>query len=148
MHILACLLLSLALAGSATPQVVKPEFLLFETPKAPGKIVEAKMRMALQLAAQELHVSGELPTGIYLFHIGMKEMEASGVDVTSVWKTLRGGGFHYELWIVGEPTDEKYGALAVSLLKDSFSISLDPNEAKRLKDIVAKKLSNCLVWTK
>jgi hypothetical protein len=41
------------------------------------------------------------------------------------------------LWVVGEPTDEVYGSLAVSLLKDYFSLSLEQQEAKRLKDNVA-----------
>jgi len=48
------------------------------------------------------------------------------------------------LWIVGEPTDEVYGSPAVSLLKDSFGLSLQQQEAGRLKDIVAMKLATTL----
>ena len=64
--------------------------------------------------------------------------------MTSVWKTLRGVEYRYELWVVGEPTDETYSALAVSLFKDSFGLSLKQQEAKRVKDIVAMKLAMTL----
>ena len=37
------------------------------------------------------------------------------------------------MWVVGEPTDDVYGSLAVSLLKDSFGLSLEQQEAKRVK---------------
>ena len=86
----------------------------------------------------------DLQSSIYVFHVSAADAKAAGVEMTSVWKTLREGGYRYELWVVGEPSDEVYGSLAVSLLKDSFGLSLEQKEAKRLKDIVAMKLATTL----
>jgi hypothetical protein len=122
----------------------KPEFIVFEHPRAPGKVSEDKLHRSLQFAAQEMHVSAELQSSIYVFHVSAADAKAAGVEMTSVWKTLRGGGSRYELWVVGEPTDEVYGSLAVSLLKDSLGLSLQQEEAKRLKDSVALKLATTL----
>ena len=130
-------------SGAALAQS-KPEFIIFEHRRAPGMVSEDKLHRSLQLAAQELHVSGELQFSIYVFHISAADGKAAGVEMTSVWKTLRDGGYRYELWVVGEPTDDVYGSLAVSLLKDSFGLSLEQREAKRLKDIVAMKLAMTL----
>ena len=142
---ITCLMFFLAtlLSGVALPQC-KPEFILFEHPRAPGKVSEDKLHRSLELAAQGLHVSGNLQSSIYVFHVSAADAKAAGVEMTSVWKTLREGGYRYELWVVGEPSDEVYGSLAVSLLKDSFGLSLEQKEAKRLKDIVAMKLAMTL----
>jgi len=131
------------LSGEALAQS-KPGFIVFEHPRAPGKLSEDKLHRSLQLAAQELHVSGELQSSIYVFHVSATDAKAAGVEMTSVWKTLRDGGYRYELWVVGEPTDEAYGSVAVSLLKDSFGLSLEQEEGKRLKDSVAMKLATTL----
>jgi hypothetical protein len=128
------------LSGPALAQS-KPEFIVFDHPRAPGKLSEDRLHRSLKLAAQELHVSGELQSSIYVFHVSAADAKAAGVEMTSVWKTLREGGYRYELWVVEEPTNEVYGSLAVSLLKDSFGLSLEQNDAKRLKDIVAMKLA-------
>ena len=109
-----------------------------------GKVSEDKLHRSLQIAAQELRVSGELRSSIYVFHVNTADAKSAGVETTSVWKTLRDGDYRYELWIVGEPKDEVYGSLAVSLLKDSFGLPLEQKEAIRLKDIVAMKLSMTL----
>jgi len=131
------------LAGAALAQS-KPEFIVFEHPRAPGKISEDKLHRSLQLAAEELHISRELPCSIYVFHVSAADAKAAGVEVTSIWKTLRGAGYRYELWVIGEPTDEVYGSLAVFLLKDSYGLLLEQAEAKRLKDSVAMKLAMTL----
>ncbi len=110
----------------------------------PGKVSEDKLYRSLQFAAQELHVSPELQSSIYVFHVSAADVKAAGVEMTSVWKTLRNGGYRYELWVVREPTDETYGSLAVSLLKDSFGLLLEQQEARRVKDIVAMKLAMTL----
>jgi hypothetical protein len=137
------LLMVTLLSGAALAQS-KPEFIVFEHPRAPGKVSEDKLHLSMQLAAQELQVSQELQSIIYVFHVSAADAKAAGVEMTSVWKTLRSGGHRYELWVVGEPTDEVYGSLAVSLLKDSFGLSLQQEEAKRLKDSVALKLATTL----
>ena len=137
------LFVATVLSGAALAQS-KPEFIVFEHPRAPRKVSEDKLHRSVQLAAQELHVSGELQSSIYVFHVSAADAKAAGVEMTSVWKTLRDGRYRYELWVVGEPTDEVYGSLAVSLLKDSFGLSLEQKEAKRLKDIVAMKLAMTL----
>lgn len=138
------LLIATLLSSGAALAQSKLEFIVFEHPRAPGKVSEDKLHLSLQLAAQELHVPGELQSSIYVFHVSAADAKAAGVEMTSVWKTLRGGGYRYELWVVGEPSDEVYGSLAVSLLKDSFGLSLEQQEAKRLKDIVAMKLAMTL----
>jgi len=137
------LLMVTLLSGVALAQS-KSEFIVFEHPRAPGKVSEGKLHRSLQLARQELHVSGELQSSIYVFHVSAADAKTAGVEMTSVWKTLRDGGYRYELWVVGEPTDEVYGSLAVSLLKDFFDLSLQQEEAKRLKDSVAMKLATTL----
>ena len=144
MRIMSLTLVVMTLLSGAALAQSRPEFILFEHPRAPGKVSEDKLYRSLQLAAQELHVSGELPFSIYVFHVSAADAKTAGVEMTSVWKTLRGGGYRYELWVVGEPTDEVYGSLAVSLLKDSFALSLEQEEAKRLKDSVAMKLATTL----
>ncbi len=126
------------------PSTIQTGVIIFEHPRAPGKVSEDKLHQSMRLAAQELHVSGELQSSVYVFHISAGDAKAAGVEMTSVWKTSREGGYRYELWILGEPTDEKYGALAISVLKDTLNLSLEQNEAKRLKDIVAMKLGMIL----
>jgi hypothetical protein len=144
MRTTSLMLLMVTLLAGPTLAQPKPEFIIFEHPRAPGKISEGKLHRSLQLAAQELHVSGELRSSIYVFHVSEADAKAAGVEVTSVWKTLRGEGYRYELWVVGEPIDEAYGSLAVSLLKDSCGLLLEQAEAKRLKDSVAMKLGMTL----
>ena len=140
MRIASLVLMATLLSAAALAQS-KPEFIVFEHARAPGKVSEDKLHHSLHLAAQELNVSGELQSSIYVFHVSAADAKAAGVEMTSVWKTLRDGGYRYELWVVGEPTDEVYGSLAVSLFKDSFGLSLERQEAKRLTDIVAMKLA-------
>lgn len=144
MRITSLVLLMATLLSAAARAQSKPEFIVFEHARAPGKVREDKLHQSLQLAAQELQVSGELQSSVYIFHVSAADAKAAGVEMTSVWKTLRDGGYRYELWVVGKPTDEVYGSLAVSLLKDSFGLSLEQQEAKRLKDIVAMKLAMTL----
>ena len=132
------------LLSGATLAQSKPEFIVFEHPSAPGKVSEDKLHRSLQFAARELHVSGELQCSFYVFHVSPEDAKSAGVEMTSVWKTRRGGEYRYELWVVGEPTDEVYSALAVSLFKDSFGLSLEQEQAKRVKDIVAMKLAMTL----
>jgi hypothetical protein len=43
---------------------LEPEFIVSEHPRAPGKVNEDKLHRSLQLAAQELHVSGELQSSV------------------------------------------------------------------------------------
>jgi len=138
------MLLMVTLLSRAALAQSKSEFIVFEHPRAPGKVSEDKLHRSMQFAAQELQVSQELQSSIYVFHVSAADAKAAGVEMTSVWKTLRSGGYRYELWVIGEPTDEVYGSLAVSLLKDSFGLSLEQEEAKRVKDIVAKKLAMTL----
>src|SRR5215472_299763 len=82
------LLMVTLLSGEALAQS-KPGFIVFEHPRAPGKLSEDKLHRSLQLAAQELHVSGELQSSIYVFHVSATDAKAAGVEMTSVWKTLR-----------------------------------------------------------
>ena len=144
MRIVSLMFFIVTLLPGAVLAQSKPEFIVFEHSRAPGKVSEDKLHRSLQLAAQELRVSGELQSSIYVFHVSAADAKAAGVEMTSVWKTLRDGAYRYELWVVGEPTDDVYGSLAVSLLKDSFRLPLEQEEAKRLKDSVAMKLATTL----
>jgi hypothetical protein len=118
------------------------QVILFERPGAPGKISIDKVHQSLKLAAQELHTPGDILPGTILFHIAESEAELFGVKRTSIWQTAgREGGIRFEIWIIGEPTDEDYSKLAVVLVEHYFNVALDPTEGKRAVLVVTKKLS-------
>ncbi|HEY2120915.1 MAG TPA: hypothetical protein VGH37_17125 [Candidatus Acidoferrum sp.] len=118
------------------------QVILFERPGAPGKISIDKIRQSLKLAAQELHTPGDALPGTIFFHISESEAELFGVKRTSIWQTAgREGGIRFEIWIVGEPTDEDYSKLAVVLLEHYFNVAIDPTEGKRVALVVTKKLN-------
>ncbi len=117
-----------------------PQFILFERPGATGKVNVDKLRASLALAAQELHTPENAFPGAVVFHITEAEAGLFGVKDTSVWRTGRDGGIRYEFWVVGEPTDEKHGVLAVILLQYHFHISLSLAETKRAVLAVKGKL--------
>jgi len=127
--------------GQERPPDRSPQLVIFERQSAPGKVEAVKLCKSLKITMQELQVSAEPLPVLVVFHINESEADLFGVKETSVWRTERDGGVRYELWIVGEPTDEVYSGLAEIFLERHFGMAIDDAERKRVVHAVKERLA-------
>ena len=117
------------------------QVVIFERRVALGTVEIAKLQQSLSIAQTELQApAGPLPD-LFVFHINDVETELFGVKETSVWRTGRDGGVRYEWWIVGEPTDQTYSALAEIFLERYHGLAVDDAERGRVLHAITQRLS-------
>ena len=92
--------------------------LVMEMGDAPGRVDQRKVDESIRWAVKELYLWGQPLPLIVVFHISPAVAVRLGIVGTSLWHN-GGDSKHYELWIVGEPTNEIYGQMAVSILDET-----------------------------
>jgi hypothetical protein len=113
-------------ASDTYPSVV------METADAPGRVDQQKLDESVFWAVQELHLQGQPLPLIAVFHISSSAASRLGIGGSSLWRN-GGDSKRYELWIVGEPSNQIYSQMAVSILERHFALGLD--DARRTRAI-------------
>jgi hypothetical protein len=76
-----------------------------------------------------------------VFHISPAVAVRLGIEGTSLWRN-GGDSKRYELWIVGEPTNEIYEQMAVSILDRHFVLKLDDAARTRAIQAICSRLDS------
>jgi hypothetical protein len=115
--------------------------LVMEMGDAPGRVDQRKVDESIRWAVKELYLEGQPLPLIVVFHISPAVAVRLGIEGTSLWHN-GGDSKRYELWIVGEPTNEIYGQMAVSILDRHFALKLDDATRTRAIQTVCSRVDS------
>lgn len=115
--------------------------LVMEMGDAPGRVDQQKLDESIRWAVKELYLERQPLPLIVVFHISSAVALRLGIGGTSLWHN-GGDSKRYELWIVGEPTNEIYGQMAVSILDRHFALKLDDATRTRAIQTVCSRVDS------
>jgi len=118
--------------------------LVLEMVDAPGSVDVRKLDESVLWAVEELHLGGRPLPVIAVFHISVSAADRLGIGGTSLWRN-GGDSKRYELWIVGEPSNNIYSQMAISILERHFALDLDAARRAQAIQSVCSRLDSTVI---